>query len=163
FSGTLASLLAFLLSLSSSPLWLLLPVAPLAAALLRRERRAATPFLDVRMLAANRRLVGVYAQFAAVNVVFYTVFFALPIWLERARGFAPGQTGLLVLPISGLGVLATPIAARLIGKSGPRPALVIGAGTLTVGCLLLLGLHATTPVIAILAVGAVLGIPNGFN
>ena len=164
FSGTLAGLLAFLLSLSSRPLWLLLPVAPIAAALLvRRERRVATPFLDVRMLAANRQLVGIYAQFAAVNIVFYTVFFALPIWLERVRGFDAGQAGLIVLPIAGLGVLATPVAARLISRSGPRPALVIGAGTLTAGSLVLLFLHSTTPVMAILAVSAVLGLPNGFN
>jgi MFS family permease len=69
----------------------------------------------------------------------------------------------LVLPIAGLGVLATPVAARLISRSGPRPALVIGAGTLTAGSLALLFVHSTTPVMVILAAGAVLGLPNGLN
>jgi predicted MFS family arabinose efflux permease len=164
FSGMLASLLAFLLSLASGPLWLLLPVALLAAVLLvLRERGVAEPFLNVRMLAANRPLIGVYAQFAGVNIVFYAVFFSMPLWLEQVRGFDSGMSGLLLLPIAGMGVLATPIAARLISKSGPGPALIIGTFALTVGSLLLLVFNAATPVIVILAVGVVLGIPNGFN
>nr|HET6902500.1 MFS transporter [Ktedonobacteraceae bacterium] len=164
FSGMLASLLAFLLSLSSGPVWLLPPVAVLAAVLLvLRERGVAEPFLNVRMLAANRPLIGVYAQFAGVNIVFYAVFFSMPLWLEQARGFGSGLSGLLLLPISGVGVLATPLAARLINRFGPRPALIIGAFTLTVGSLLLLVCNASTPVSVILAVGVVLGIPNGFN
>ena len=164
FSSMLASLLAFLLSLSGSPRWALLPVAFIAAALLvRRERSVAEPFLNVRMLAANRPLVGVYAQFAGINIVFYAVFFSLPLWLERVRGFDSGMAGLLLLPVAGVGMLATPVAARLISRCGPGPALITGAGMLTVGSLLLLVCNATTPVSVLLAVGVVLGIPNGFN
>jgi len=164
FSGTLVSLLAFLLSLARSPQWPLLLVASIAAALLvRRERGVAEPFFNVRMLAANRPLVGVYAQFAGVNIVFYAIFFSLPLWLERVRGFDSSLAGLLLLPVAGVGVLTTPIAARLISRSGPRPALIAGACLLTVGSLLLLVCNATTPVLVLLAVGVVLGIPNGFN
>jgi MFS family permease len=164
FSGMLASLLAFLLSLSSSPLWPLLPVALIATVLLvLRERGVAEPFLNVRMLAANRPLVGVYAQFAGVNIVFYAVFFSLPLWLEQVRGFDSSLAGLLLLPVAGVGILATPVAARLISRSGPGPALITGACMLTASSLLLLACNATTPVSVILAVGIVLGIPNGFN
>src|SRR5499427_9241417 len=164
FSGMLASLLAFLLSLAGSPRWPLLLVALITAALLvLRERGVAEPFLNVRMLAAHRPLVGVYAQFAGVNIVFYAVFFSLPLWLEQVRGFESGWAGLLLLPVAGVGVLATPIAARLISRAGPGPALITGACMLTVGSLLLLILNATTPVVMILVVGVVLGIPNGFN
>lgn len=164
FIVMLASLLAFLLSMPAGPLWPLLPVAPIAAVLLAlRELRVAEPFLNVRMLAANRPLVGVYAQFAAVNVVFYSIFFSVPLWLERVRDFDPGSSGLLLLPVSGIGVLSTPIAARLINRSGPRIPLVVGAAMLTVGSLLLLVFNGATPVIAILVVCAILGIPTGFN
>jgi MFS family permease len=164
FSGMLASLLVFLLSLSGSPRWALLPVVLLAAVLLVcRERGVAEPFLNVRMLAAHRPLISVYAQFAGVNIVFYAIFFSLPLWLERVRGFESSLTGLLLLPVAGVGILATPVAARLISQCGPGPALITGAGLLTVGSLLLLVCNATTPVSVILAVGVVLGIPNGFN
>jgi MFS family permease len=164
FSGTLVSLLAFLLSLARGPQWPLLLVAPITAALLvLRERGVAEPFLNVRMLAAHRPLVGIYAQFAGVNIVFYAIFFSLPLWLEQVRGFNSSMAGLLLLPVAGVGVLTTPIAARLISRAGPRPALIAGACLLTVGSLLLLVCNATTPVLVLLAVGVVLGIPNGFN
>jgi MFS family permease len=164
FSGMLASLLAFLLSLSRSPLWPLLPAALIAAVLLvLRERSVAEPFLNVRMLAANRPLVGIYAQFAGVNIVFYAVFFSLPLWLEQVRGFESGLAGLLLLPVAGVGILATPVAARLISRCGPGPAIITGACLLTAGSLLLLVCHASTPVSVLLAIGVVLGIPNGFN
>jgi len=164
FSGLLASLLGFLLSLSSHPLWALLPLTVLAGILLLlRERRAPTPFLDVRMLAANHPLLGVYIQYAAVNFVFYAVFFGLPLWLEEARRFAPDTAGLLLLPVAGVGVLATPLAARLIDRSGPRSALIVGAVVLLVGSLLLLLFDTSTPVPVLLAVGVVVGVPNSFN
>ncbi|MBO0686307.1 MAG: MFS transporter, partial [Candidatus Dormibacteraeota bacterium] len=79
FAITVTSLLGFLLSLGGTPVWPLLAVPPTAGALLVwRERRAATPFLDVRMLAANRPLLLVLGQFVLVNMAFYTFFFGLP-------------------------------------------------------------------------------------
>ncbi len=164
FAIALVGLLGFLLSLSGSPAYALVPVAVAAGALLIvREWRTEAPFLDVRMLASNRRLDWVYAQFAAVNVVFYSVFFSLPLWLERAHGFGSEQAGLMMLPMAGIGVFVTPLAARIAGRFGSRPALVVGATALLAGSLLLLVFRPSTPVPAILAVGAVLGVPNGFN
>lgn len=164
FSGMLASALALLLSLGREPMWVLLPVALVSGVLfVRRELRHEEPIVDVRALVAERPLIRVYAQFAAVNIVFYGIFFSLPIWLEETRGFSAGQVGLLLLPISACGVLATPLAARLISRAGIRPALVVGAVGLTAGTLMLLGIGDTTPVIAVVVAGAILGIPTGFN
>jgi len=164
FAAMLAGVLGFLLSLSGRPLWPLLPFAVVAALLLLlREYRVASPFLDVRLLVTNRPLLGVYLQYAAVNLVFYSVFFGLPLWLEEARRFAPDTAGLLLLPVAGVGVLATPLAARLINRSGPRVTLIAGAILLLVGSLLLFLFNTSTPVPVLLAVGAVLGIPNAFN
>lgn len=164
FGGLLVTVLGFLLSLTHRPLWWLLPLAVLAAILLLiREYRVATPFLDVRLLIANRRLCGVYAQFAAVTLVFYSIFFGLPLWLEEARRFAPDTAGLLMLPIAGVGVLSTCVAARLIDRWSPRSALIVGSVMLLAGSLLLLFLDASTPIPVLLAIGIVLGIPGGFN
>jgi predicted MFS family arabinose efflux permease len=91
------------------------------------------------------------------------VFFGLPLWLEQARRFDPGTAGLLILPIAGVGIVVTPLAARLINRAGARPAQVLGAITLLAGSLLLLLFGAGTAVIVLLAVGVVLGVPNGFN
>jgi MFS family permease len=162
FSAAILALLAFLLSLSSGPRWALLPLAPAAAAaLVWYELRVREPFLDVRMLAAGRGLAGVYAQFTTVNLVFYSIFFSLPLWLEEVRGISPGRAGLIVTPLAGLGVLATVVAAGLIERWGARPPLVLGAGVLCFGVLLLLVLSPATPLGAVVAVVAVLGLPNG--
>jgi predicted MFS family arabinose efflux permease len=119
--------------------------------------------VSVWRLLQNPALLFIYAQFAAVNVVFYAVFYGLPLWLEQTRGYGPDVTGLLLLPVAGIGVVATPIAARLINHSGPRPSLIIGSTLLLIGSLLLLAFNGETPVAPLLAVGAVLGVPNGFN
>jgi predicted MFS family arabinose efflux permease len=114
-------------------------------------------------LLGNPALLGVYAQFAAVNIVFYAVFYGLPLWLEQTRHFGPEVTGLLLLPVAGVGVLATPVAARVINRAGPRPSLILGSVLLLAGSLLLLLFDATTPLVELLVVGGVLGVPNGFN
>ena len=164
FAVTIVSVLGFLLSLSARPLWPLLACLPVAGGLLVwHEQRRAQPFLDVRMLMKSPRLIGVFAQFAGVSSVFYAVYFSLPIWFEQARGFSADRAGLLLLPVAGLGVAVTPVAATLISRAGPRPALVTGALALTAGTLLMTLFDQHTPIPTLIAVGAVLGIPNAFN
>jgi MFS family permease len=163
FTLVLAGTLGILLSLSGGVLWFLIPVVVVSAAALRwRERRAAAPIVDLEV-AGDRRIATVFLQFAAVNVVFYAVFFGLPQWLEEVRGFGPAQAGLLLLPVAGLGVVVTPLTARLISRSGTRLPLLLGAASLTAGSVLMLTIGGATSVVAIVGVSAVLGIPNGFN
>ena len=162
FSLTLSGLLAFLLSLSNEPQWALLPVAPISGLLLGwRELRAGTPFFNVRMLASGRGLAGVYVLFATVNLVYYSVFFSLPLWLEKVRGVGPGQAGLIIMPFAGLGVLATAVAAWLIRRWGPGRPLALGAALLCAGVVLLLLLQPAMPLAGLVAVVTVLGLPSG--
>jgi MFS family permease len=72
-------------------------------------------------------------------------------------------TGLLMAPLAGVAVLATPLAARLVARRGVRPALLAGACAMVGGTLLLMTFGPTTPALAVLAVTFVLGIPIGFN
>lgn len=164
FSGTLTSLLVFLLALSGNPPWLLLPVFLLLLLfLLFWEYRARTPFFNVKMLLSNRQLVKVYVQFAAVNFVFYSLFVGLPLWLEQVRGESPALSGLLILPLTGMGVLTTFAAVQIVRRAGARPALLLGALALIVGTLLLLFFQSNSPVVVLLAVIVILGIPNGLQ
>jgi predicted MFS family arabinose efflux permease len=128
-----------------------------------RSSRETTRTTSAWRLLGNPALLAVYAQFAAVNVVFYAVFYGLPLWLEQTRQYGPEVTGLLLLPVAGVGVLATPVAARLINRAGPRPSLVLGSLLLLAGSLLLLLFETNTPLVELLVVGGVLGVPNGFN
>jgi predicted MFS family arabinose efflux permease len=152
----LANIPLALLALVLGLLWL--PPDPPATSRPQRANR-----VSVWRLLQNRSLLFIYVQFAAVNVVFYGVFYGLPLWLEQTRGYGADLTGLILLPVAGVGVIATPIAARLISRSGPRIALVIGSLTLLGGSLLMLLFDPQTALGVLLAVGAVLGIPTGFN
>lgn len=164
FVITLVGLLGFLLSLESGPRWALVPLAVAGAlALVWRELRAATPFVDFRMLGRNRALLSVYGQYTLVNIVFYASFFSVPMWLEEVRGDDTSTAGLLVLPLAGVSVLAMPLASRLINRAGVRTSLLVGSSALLVGSLGLQLFGSAVPVWLLIVVTALLGVPNAFN
>ena len=164
FTATLTALLSFLLSLGTGPQWWLLGVVAVAGALLyRRERATDAPFVDIRGLIANRRLSAVLGQQVGLNVVFYSVFFGIPLWLQSVRGVSADSTGLLVLPIALMGVLTTPLAARMVRQHGSRTTLVVGSAILLAATLLVQLLDDATPLAVVAGLALLLGIPNGFN
>lgn len=164
FTVTMTTLLLFLLSFAGHPRWWCLPVFVVAfIAFVLRERAAAEPFIDLRGLVGNRALSAVLGQQATINLAFYCVFFGMPMWLEGVRGLEPGLVGLLILPVTAVSTLVTPLSARLIGKYGPRPSLVIGGGVLVCSSLLLQLMGDGTPIAMFVVFGVLLGIPNGFN
>lgn len=162
FSGLLVALIFTVLSLADEPLWWLIPVvAVLGVLLVLRERAVAEPFLDVRGLVANRALSTVLVQQGGINLIFYCIFFGMPMWYEHVRGFDPAMVGLLVLPTTVLSLLVTPVTARAIrrrGSSGPR---LLGLGLLVVAASALQLLGDDTSVALLLAIAVLLGVPNG--
>ncbi|WP_374010106.1 MFS transporter [Leifsonia sp. LS-T14] len=160
FIVTLTSLLVFLLDLHPVPLWWLLPVCAVAGGLfVWRELRSSHPFLDLRLLAKNRRLLMVYLSFAIFNVVYYSAFFGLPQYLQTHGGYSAGVAGLLMFPLAAVTIVVTPLAARAIESLGLRPTLIAGAIALVVGAGLLAIGAATTAPWAVLLLTAALGIP----
>jgi len=164
FASTLTPILGALLSFGTTWSWILLGIVPVAAALLAvRELRYATPFFDIRLLMRHPAIISVFLQFAATTFIFYSFFFGLPVWLEQVGHYDPRAAGLLVLPLTGIGIVATPIASRMIERAGPRVPLIVGSVFLLAGSLLMLTINAGAPVWLILACCFVLGVPNGFN
>jgi MFS family permease len=160
FIAMLTSLLVFLLDLQPVPMWWLLPVCVAAGALfVWRELRAAHPFIDLRMLAANRVLMLVYLCFAIFNVVYYSAFFGLPQFLQEYAGYPAGIAGLLMFPLAAVTVVVTPFAARSIERLGLRPTLLTGAVSLIVGAALLALAAVSTAPWLMLLITAALGIP----
>lgn len=164
FAATLVPLLAALIEIGTLQGWILLALVPVAALLLAiRELRHRTPFFDLRLLARSPAMVAVFLQFAAVTFVFYSFFFALPVWLEQVGGHDARTAGLVVLPLTGVSVLVTPMASMLINRRGPRAALVFGSVFLLAGSLLMLGVGPATAVLVVAAATVVMGVPSGFN
>ncbi|PNE85250.1 hypothetical protein A8H34_13715 [Burkholderia thailandensis] len=87
-----------------------------------------------RMLAGNRPLVATYLRCIGTYMVFYAIFYSLPMWLQDVKHLAARDAGLVMLPISAFGTITTLVATRLTHRRGSRPVLVFGSAMLCVGC-----------------------------
>lgn len=113
FGGTITALLVFLLGLPGTDWTALGAAVVLGAGLVWWELRAARPFFDVRLLAANRALTRTHLRYALGALCVYVILYGLTQWIEAGRGLSPRDAGLLLLPMSGLAtVLARPVSAR---------------------------------------------------
>ena len=164
FAGFVGTTLGFLLSLAQRPLpWLLVPATLLGVGLVLVERSVPSPFLDVRGLVANRASSSILLQQVGIQLVFYAMFFGLPLWMETTRGLTSAQVGLLMLPFTVIGLLVTPLAARTVNRHGSRRALIAGSALLCVGTLMVQLLDARTTIPMLIVLACVMGIPNGLN
>lgn len=165
FLALISSTMLFLLSVTTDPVWWLIPVWALVLALfVQWERRADEPFIDVRALARNRALSATLARTLLTYTAFYCVFFGIPQWLQYSRGMGATEAGLTMLPVAVVGIGSTLLASRTYRRHGVRRTLTVGTCALLVGGVLLASVESSTaPIVVLLMVAAVLGIPNGFN
>jgi MFS family permease len=163
FAGAVITTMLFVMSLKKEPRWWLFPAGGgLFAALLvhSRRRSVAQPFLDVRMLAANKALSATYARFGLTCVLSYVVFYGFAQWMEDALGYTATQAGIATLPLSITAAIASLLGART--KTLRAPLAVAAFGLLTgFGGLLVLGDRASP--FAIGVVGLVFGVAQGVS
>jgi len=164
FAACVVGALVFLLSLRGEADLFAGGVA-LAAAILfyLRERSARNPFLDLRGSLAHREVISVYLQFVLVNVVYYSSFIGMPTYLQDARHIPADTTGTMMLALAGSGVVLTPLAARLIDRTGPKPGIVFAALCMLAGSILLFTVPARGGIPHLILALVVLGSAGGFN
>lgn len=160
FAIGVVALLVVLLGAGGDATWVLVAVGVLAiAAFVWRERRARAPFIDVRMLAANRALTLSYLGFAVFTALYYLAFFGLPQFLEAHAGYSTAIVGLLMLPLSGMTIAVAPLVARVIDRRGLVVVVVLTAALLLVAAgMLSIGVVTTAPGWMLL-MAAFMGIP----
>jgi MFS family permease len=160
FGAALTALLVFLLSLPD-PCWTALGVAVLAsAALVWWELRARHPFFDLRLLATHRTLTLTYTRFAVTTMCTYAVLYGLTLWLQASRSLSAGQSGLLLLPMTGLAIVLVPPISR---RNLIRMPLIAAAISCLAGSLGMLFLTTTTPIAGIITIALVFGITLATN
>lgn len=169
FTVGLVALLLGLLSTKSSGhislvniIALLIGLAMLGA-FVRHELKATSPFIPLRTFAKYPAMIWVNVEFMLVNVLYYSIFFGLPSYLQLVRHVSEFQTGILMLSLGLCSLVTSPIAGRWIDKSGPRPALLVSAIMMTFGSVWLVTLNQTSPVISVCFALAAFGISNGLN
>lgn len=108
-------------------------------------------------------MTWVNVEFMLVNVLYYSLFFGLPSYLQTVRHVSEFHIGILMLSLGVCSLAASPLGGRWIDKSGPRPALFLSAILMTFGSVWLVTLNPTSPVISVCLALAAFGISNGLN
>ncbi|MCZ8522009.1 MULTISPECIES: MFS transporter [Paenibacillus] len=169
FTAGLVALLVGLLSAKSSGHLSLLNATALLIGLVlltvfvRHELRAASPFIPLRTFAKYPEMTWVNVEFMLVNVLFYSIFFGLPSYLQMVRHVNEFHTGMLMLSLGLCSLVVSPLAGRWIDRSGPRPALLLSGILMTLGSVWIVTWNPTSPVIGVCAALAAFGISNGLN
>ncbi|MGQ5640315.1 MULTISPECIES: MFS transporter [unclassified Streptomyces] len=160
FAATLTSLLLFLMNLHPRH-WYLLVITLLAgSAFALRESRAATPFIDLRVLAGNTPLLATYGRALVAYVVAYSFLYGFSQWTEEGYGLSPFRAGLVQIPMFLLAIGVSIWSGR---RKGVRSKLLVGALGQIAACLILLTLSGSSPLWGLLLVALVFGVPQGLN
>ena len=158
FAATLAALLVFLLDIKVSLLWLLGLTIVLAAVLLWWSLRHRNPFIDVRMLRRNGALSRTYLRMLLIYFGAYTMMYGFSQWVQGSAGYSADQAGWLQLPTAALAAITAVMVAKNRRLKLP---LVLSGAIPFVGGLLLIFLHASSPLWMLLLVAALFGVPQG--
>ncbi|MFP5114666.1 MFS transporter [Bacillaceae bacterium C204] len=132
-------------------------------AFVRHELKATSPFIPLRTFAKYPAMTWVNIEFILVNVLYYSLFFGLPSYLQMVRHFSELHTGILMLSLGLCSLVVSPIAGLWIDKSGSRPALLVSAILMSLGSVWIVTLNQTSPVISVCLALAAFGISNGLN
>ncbi|MFC9774331.1 MFS transporter [Paenibacillus chitinolyticus] len=135
----------------------------LLLAFVRHELKTTSPFIPIRTFAEYPAMTWVNVEFMLVNVLYYSLFFGIPSYLQTVRHVSDFHTGILLLSLGLCSLAASPLAGRWIDKSGPRPALFLSAILMTFGSVWLVTLNPTSPVISVCLALIAFGISNGLN
>ncbi|RPE46325.1 MFS transporter [Streptomyces sp. Ag109_O5-1] len=137
-----------------------LPVLTLVAAAVFtvRELRVAGPFVDLRVLGGNVPLILTYLRQLLAYTTSYAFLYGYTQWLEQGRGLSASTAGLALLPLSVAALTVSTLTGR---REAVRGKLLVGSALQIAGCAALLPVGAGSPVWLLLAVGALLGIPQG--
>ncbi len=104
------------------------------------ERRSPSPVVDLALFKGRGFSFGILAailQFFGMSFTFYLV----PTLLQDGRGFTPTETALMMMPLSLMMLLWSPISGRLSDRFGSRPLTTAG---MVIVCLSLFLLSRTT-------------------
>jgi EmrB/QacA subfamily drug resistance transporter len=128
--------------------------------LVRYERRRVEPLIDVRFFRSvpfTAATLTAVASFATLG----GFLFINTLYLQEVRGLSAAQAGLRTLPMAVMTMVFSPISGRIVGSRGSRVPLVASGVALSLSCVMLTQMHATTPFTWLFAAYVVFGIGFG--
>jgi MFS family permease len=158
FAVAMVALLLFLFGLPDARWYLLGISAAALIALTFWELRATAPFLDVRLLAANRALTRTYLRFGLIMLCLYVVLYGITQWVEGVRGLSETEAGLILLPMTLVsGLVIAPVSRRNLVR-GP---VVAAAVACLIGSAAVLVLDASAWIGWVVVISLIFGVAMG--
>lgn len=148
---------------TSLRLYGLLALAAAALALfVRIERRSRAPMLDLALF-RERNFAGGNAVGLISLAVMCSIFFFLSLYLQLALDYTAIGAGSVLLPLTAVIVVASPLSGRLVDRIGARAPMAAGMALLAAGLLLLSRLEPESGLSGILPGLAVAGLGVGLT
>jgi EmrB/QacA subfamily drug resistance transporter len=97
----------------------------------KRELKAASPILDLRIFKNNRTFLFSNMATLINYLATFAVTFLLSLYLQYIKGFSPQEAGLVMIASSIPMTIVTPLAGRLSDKIDPR---MVAASGMALGC-----------------------------
>ncbi|MBO9376704.1 MFS transporter [Sphingomonas histidinilytica] len=159
FTLAMTALMLFLMNLAKGVhVGGLVAATLLAASLVIVEGRMREPFIDFRLIIANRALAGTYAHHVLLNFLLYCLFYSIPQWAQAWLHVPIEQSGLVLLPVAVSSSLASLAPTR--GAWG-RAMEIAGLLSLIVTSGGLFLLDGSTTLAGLIALTLLFGIGNG--
>jgi MFS family permease len=150
FSVGVVGLLLFLLSLKATVNYVAGIVGVISLLLFAwHGLKTKIPFIDIRLFRSNRKLSLVFLQYIVLNFIYYSLFLGLPSYFQDGLHLSVGYSGLLMLLVTGMGIITAPLIGRWIDKSGVNRPILTGNMLIVIGALLLWIFFEHVPVIVI--------------
>ncbi len=124
------------------------------------ERRVAAPLLQLSLFANGRFVLAGLANFS-LAFFYCAAFFLLPWYLSSVRGQDSGAIGWLLLPVTAVMALVSPLAGRAADRVGTAPLLAGGFAFLALSAAMQAGFTVETNRAWIIAALAAMGIGWG--
>ena len=115
----------------------------LAIAFIVVERRTPNPMVDFSFFRA-RNFTGAITTVFVIDFSFGALLFFLPLYFQEVLDYSAIETGVLLLPLTGLMVIASPLGGRIAVRTGPRPPIVVGLVLMAGSVLWISGMSLTT-------------------
>jgi EmrB/QacA subfamily drug resistance transporter len=137
---SVTALTALTLGLIQGPLWgwgsapivlLLVAAVALFAAFVVAERRAREPVFNLDFF-RHRNFAGATTSIFVIDFSFGALLFFLPLYFQEIADYSPLETGVLLLPLTGLMVVASPLGGKIAARTGPQPPIVVGLALMAI-------------------------------
>jgi DHA2 family methylenomycin A resistance protein-like MFS transporter len=96
-----------------------------------------------------------------IDFSFGAMLFFLPEYFQDILGYTPTETGMLLLPLTGLMVVASPLGGRIAARVGPRPPIVVGLTAMLISIYWISTLSLATDYAELWAPTAIMGFGIG--